>query len=92
MTIRTKKNATISVSVDGGLRERLEALASRLNRSRDGLVGDAVASFVALQEWQLAGIDTAVNSLDADRAVDHDDVVSWISSWGTDEELPKPRV
>jgi predicted transcriptional regulator len=50
-----------------------------------------VQDFVAMQEWQLAAIDEGLRAADAGRVVAHEDVVAWVQSWGSPDELPMPK-
>ncbi|HWK46579.1 MAG TPA: hypothetical protein VNT30_17795 [Stellaceae bacterium] len=41
-------------------------------------------------QWQLAAIDEGIRAADAGRVVAHDEVVRWVLSWGSPNELPMP--
>jgi len=83
-------STTLTVRLDSSVKERLDQLAGRMNRSKSFLAGAAIEEFLAVQEWQIEGINKAIRSLDDGKGVPHDDVVNWVKSWGTDNELPKP--
>lgn len=52
----------------------------------------ALADYLAIQEWQVAVIEEAVHEVEAGAPmVEHQDVVAWLQSWGSDEELPPPQ-
>jgi predicted transcriptional regulator len=40
----------------------------------------SIEDYLAVQEWQIAGIKKALKSLDQERAVPHSEVVSWVKS------------
>ena len=84
-------STTLTIRVDRSVKERLEAIAQRTRRSKSFLAGEAIAEYLAVQEWQIEGIRKALQSLDEGRSVAHDDVAAWVESWGTDHELPKPK-
>ena len=84
------KDTTLTIRLPHAVRERLEAVAKRLNRSKSFLAGEAIEEFVAVQEWQVAGIEDAIRSLDAGKGVAHDEVVRWIESWDGGRERPRP--
>jgi predicted transcriptional regulator len=46
---------------------------------------------VCLEEWQLAAIDQGIEAADADQVVAHEEVVAWVRSWGSPDELPMPK-
>jgi len=39
----------------------------------------------------LAAIEEGVAAVDAGDLVNHEDVVAWVRSWGTPDELPQPK-
>ena len=84
-------STTITIRVDRSVKERLEAVARQTKRSKSYLAGEAIEEFLAVHEWQVDGIEKALRSLDAGKGVSHDDVSSWIRSWDTDNEIPKPK-
>lgn len=85
-------SSTLSVRVDQTQKQKLEALAKSTGRSRSYLAADAIAAYLDVNEWQVAGIKTAIKSLDASGGVPHADVKKWVGSWKTTGVLPKaPR-
>lgn len=84
-------STTLTVRLDRSVKERLDKVAGRMNRSKSFLAGTAIEEFLAVQEWQIEGINMAIRSLDSGKGVPHDDVVNWVKSWETDDELPKPK-
>lgn len=72
--------------------ERLSALAESTRRSKSDLATEALAAYLAVQEWQVAAIREAVEAADAGATpIAHAAVAAWLESWGTAEELPRPR-
>lgn len=84
-------STTITIRVDRSVKERLETIARQTKRSKSYLAGEAIEEFLAAQEWQVEGIERALRSLDDGKGVPHDDVSSWVRSWDTDDERPKPK-
>lgn len=82
---------TITVRVAASVKKRLEGLAKKTGRSRSMLAAAAIADYVAVQEWQIAGVKAAMASLDKGNGVPHARVKDWIESWGTPSERPMPR-
>ncbi len=71
----------------------LKILSERLDRSKNYLINQAVKEYVARQamedsRWE----DTlkALASVKKDKGFDEQEVVSWIQSWGTDNESSPP--
>jgi predicted transcriptional regulator len=86
-------SATFTVRVDAAVKKRLEKLAKSTGRSRSFLAAEAIAEYVGVNEWQVAGIKQAIQSLERDGEVPHDEVKQWVRSWGGRREraVPKPR-
>ncbi len=83
---------TLTIRVPSALGERLDALARRTGRTPTDLAEEALAEYLAVQEWQISAIEEAIREVDAGApAVSHEAVAAWLRSWGTAEELPPPR-
>jgi predicted transcriptional regulator len=86
------KSAEMTVHLSPELDEKLVAVARERKRSKSDLASEAIAAFVNVDAWQVAHIK---ESLDEARSgapgVLHDDVVRWVESWGTGQELPRPK-
>ena len=84
---------SIRLSLD--IEQPLFDLTQKLDRSRNYLINQAVAEFLARQamaqdRWQetLEALDSVKNG----ELVDSESVDKWMGSWGSDNELPKPTV
>jgi len=85
-------NSTVlSVRIDKQTKYRLARLAERMNRSQSYVAAEAIREFVATQEWQFAGIERAIASASAGKAVSYEVVRDWIASLGTENERPLPK-
>jgi predicted transcriptional regulator len=85
-------STTLSIRLDIDTKKRLEALAKRARRSKSFLAAEAIAAFVEAESWQLDEIQTGIKDLEGDRGVQHNDVASWLRSWGRTRERKAPRV
>jgi predicted transcriptional regulator len=81
---------TISVPIDSEVNKRLDSLAEQTHRSKSVIAAEAISAFVDLEQWQLDETRAGIADADLGRTVAHEDVVRWVRSWGTKEELP-PR-
>lgn len=84
---------TVSLTVDlpRDLVERLQALADRTTWKVADYVREALAGYVPHQEREIAAIEEAIAELDAGApTIPHEEVVAWVKSWGTPNELPPP--
>ena len=83
---------TLTVRVPKAHVEGLDALPRSTRRSKSELASEALAAYLSAQEWQVAAIREAVDAADAGTAtIEHAAVAAWLRSWGTAEELPRPR-
>jgi predicted transcriptional regulator len=73
----------------------LEAMAGKLNRSKNWLVNQAIREFVARQDQEQSRWNetlTAMESVAQGKAVSGQAVHAWLDSWGSSKELPPPKV
>jgi RHH-type transcriptional regulator, rel operon repressor / antitoxin RelB len=84
-------STTFTVRVDAVVKKRLERLAKSTGRSRSFLAAEAIGEFVDVNEWQIAGIKAAIQSLDRGEAIPHEEVKEWVRSWGRAKERPAPK-
>lgn len=87
---QTNGSTTFTIRVPVEVKRRLDRLSKATSRSRSWLAADAVASYVAEQDWQLAEIDEGVRDADAGRVVAHAEVRRWLNSWGAGDEQGPP--
>jgi RHH-type rel operon transcriptional repressor/antitoxin RelB len=83
-------SATFTVRVPTATKKRLEKLAKSTARSRSFLAAEAIEHYLDANEWQVAGIRTAIASLEHGAAVPHQAVKDWVASWDSADELPRP--
>ena len=84
-------STTFTVRVDSRVKKRLEKLAESTGRSRSYLAAEAIAEYLDVNDWQVAGIARAIASLDRGAGVPHQQVKNWIESWGSENERPAPK-
>lgn len=83
-----------SVRIQADLQEPLEDLASKLHRSKNWLINEAIKEYVdrkilESEKWKetLEAVDSVKNGL----VVDGDDVHAWLESWGSADEIKPPK-
>ena len=82
----------MTLLLDADTIAQLGELARATERSKAWLPAEAVKTYVALNQWQTKAIREAVtraNRRDA-RFVSHEEVESWLASWGTGKERKPP--
>ena len=82
---------TFSVRVGRSTKHRLEKLAKNTGRSRSFLAAEAISAYLDTNDWQVAGIQKALASLDRGKGIPHTRVSEWIASWETRKERPTPK-
>jgi len=86
------KDVTLSLRIDRKLSNRLEKRARQAKRSKSSLVAHAVEAFFEMEDEQMASIRRSLAQAKAGGPfVEHEDVMRWIESWGTPNELPRPK-
>ena len=86
------KSTTMTVRLKPAVSERLEMLARGTKRSKAYLASEAIEAYVELNSWQVAHIKGALEEDESNvPGAPHEEVVSWMESWGTDRELPPPK-
>ena len=74
------------------LAEKIDALAARLERSRGGIVKQALADWVEQEEERHKLTLEALADIDAGRLLGHQAVRTWADSLGTAKPKPVPRL
>ncbi len=73
------------------LADKVDQMASRLERSRGWIMKQALAAWIAQEDERDRLTEEALADVDAGRVIDHLAVQAWAESLGTDETLPVPR-
>lgn len=87
MTAETK---VLTAHVPIGLAEKVEAMATRLERSRGWVMKQALAAWVDQEEERHRMTLEALLDVDSGRVIDHQAIQAWADSLGTDKPLPSP--
>ena len=71
-----QKAAAINLRIEPEIKDRLEKLAKATRRSKSFLVGDALETYLDVNEWQIRGIIEAVQEADSPNAewTSHEDL------------------
>ncbi|HBR21745.1 MAG TPA: CopG family transcriptional regulator [Nitrospiraceae bacterium] len=86
-------NTTLTIRIDDQTKKRLNKLASATARTKSYLVWNAIKDYLEINEWQVQEIKKAVQRADQPGAkfIEHEEVASWLDSWGTKNELKPPK-
>jgi predicted transcriptional regulator len=74
-------STTFTIRVGRTVKQRLEKLAESTGRSRSFLAAEALNAYLDVNEWQIAGIEKAIASLDRGAGIAHGDVKRAVRSW-----------
>ena len=73
------------------LAEKVDQIATRLERSRGWIMKQALSSWISQEEERDRLTQEALADIDAGLVIDHLAVQAWADSLGTDSPLPVPR-
>ena len=65
-----------TVRTDGETAHRLNALASRLDRSRNYLVNQALKEYLEAHAWQIEKIQEGIEAADSGQVIAHEEVMA----------------
>src|SRR5690554_6117521 len=83
-----------SIRLADDIDKPLEFLASKLDRSKNYLINQAIKEFLARQsveESRWADTLAALESIKAGKSIAEADVNAWLNSWGTGERKEPPK-
>jgi predicted transcriptional regulator len=94
-TMNTTTTVPMSLRIDVSRKERLGRIASRQKRSSHSLALEALDAFIEKKEaeerWNQSCVDSLNEYLETGLHVTEEEVIKWMDSWETDNELPPPQ-
>ena len=84
-------SSILSIRLEPTVKDKLDKLAKSSKRSKSFLAAEAIAAYVEAESWQLSEIESGLKELNAGRRVDHDEVKTWLQSWGKKRERQPPQ-
>ena len=84
-----------SVRLQPEIENPLEQLATKLDRSKNYLINQAIKEFLArktLDEKKWSETLEALDSVKSNRVVDEQEVNEWLDSWGKENEKKPPKI
>lgn len=87
--------STTSFRLDKELQEKLDATATRLQRSKGWIINDALRRYIEREERKqrmLEETEEAVADIQAGRVFSGEEVMKWLETWGTSNETTAPEV
>lgn len=86
----TTETRVLTAHVPVGLADKVDAMASRLDRSRGWVMKQALAAWVDQEEERHRMTLEALADVDAGRIIDPQAIQAWADSLATDKPLPSP--
>ena len=78
-------STTMTVRLEGNLKDRLDKLAEATQRSKSFLAAEAIREFVELNEWQVEELKLAIQEADSEDFASDQEVDDVLGRWsGTD--------
>jgi predicted transcriptional regulator len=87
----TTETRVLTAHVPLQLAEKVDQMATRLERSKGWIVKQALAAWISQEEERSRLTREALADVDAGRVIDHQAVQVWAESLSTDTPLPVPR-
>ena len=85
------KTRVLTAHVPLPLAEKVDKVASRLERSRGWIMKQALSAWVEQEEERNRLTQEALADVDAGKVVEHQAVLAWAESLSSDNPLPIPR-
>ena len=83
-----------SIRLQPEIENPLEKLATKLDRSKNYLINQAIKEFIARKALDEARWDETLEALDSvksNRLIEEQNVNEWLESWGSENELNPPK-
>lgn len=83
-----------TVRLQPDVEESLEAIAAKLQRTRNWLINQALREFIQRQEQELIRWHETLQAMESvaqGKVVSGEAVHSWLRSWGSANEMPPPK-
>lgn len=85
------ESKVITAHVPLVLAEKVDKMATRLERSRGWIVKQALTAWVGQEEERRRLTLEALSEVDSNAIIDHQAVQAWAESLNTDKPLPVPK-
>ncbi|HEY7958615.1 MAG TPA: ribbon-helix-helix domain-containing protein [Sphingomicrobium sp.] len=82
----------LTAHVPADLADKVDALATRIERSRGWVMKQALAAWIDQEEERHKLTLEALADVDSGRVIDHQSIQAWADSLTTDRQLPPPTL
>ena len=73
---------TMTIRLDGKLKEQLDQLATSTHRSKSNLAAEALRDYIELNAWQIQQVEEAIKEADSGDFASDQDVERVKKAWG----------
>lgn len=83
-----------TVRLQAEVEQQLEAIASRLERSKGWVINQALSEYIEKQHLQQERWKQTLDAMESaaqGKVVDASEVHNWLNSWGAEQEQDAPR-
>lgn len=83
-----------TVRLQSDVEQHLEAIASRLHRSKGWVINQALSEYIEKQQFEQERWKQTLEAMESaaqGKVVDSSEVHRWLNSWGTENEQDAPR-
>lgn len=83
-----------TVRLQADIEQQLEAIASKLQRSKSWVINEALSAYIEKQQLEQQRWNQTLHAMESaaqGNVVDASEVHAWLNSWGTDNEQDAPR-
>lgn len=80
----------VTVRVSAQTNAKLERIAKATDRSKSKLLASAIDAYIESERQFLEGMERGLADMKAGRVIGNDEMMRWLDSWGSDQELPPP--
>jgi predicted transcriptional regulator len=95
MMMTSATTTPMSIKLDARTRERLAELAGAKKRTAHAIAREAIEDYVAREEakerFNQDALQAWQNFQETGVYIAGDDVLAWVESWGSDQELAPPK-
>jgi predicted transcriptional regulator len=83
---KNSMSTTMTIRLEEDTKARLDALAESTNRSRSFLAAEAIREYIALNEWQIGEIQSALTEADNGDFASPAEVEALRNKWGVNAD------
>ncbi len=86
----TPDTKVITAHVSLPMADKIDELAARMERSRGWIIKQALSAWIDQEEERSRLTREALDDVDQGRVIDHQSVLAWADSLGSEQPLPVP--